>query len=294
MVDKIERDKMAATYGFALSFMQSDKELWALFNQAVKQTWDPNRFVAKLRDTKWFKTHSASVRNAIMQETSDPETYKAGVDQMFATARDAWGSMFGHAGLDNKRLRTWAETAYRMGWTQAQLVDRMTRGDRLKRVLRNKELGGTAAEMDTQIKQMARLYGVNLGGDWRRRQVAKLVKGNDTIGGVQKRMQDLAMREYKAFADRIAGGESVMDVAEPYIQTMASLLEMNPEDIALNNRLIQKALKQTTEDGKPAAMDLSDFARAVRQDKRWEYTDNAREEMASLTAEIARSFGHLG
>lgn len=293
MVDQIDKERLAQNYGFALAFMKSSPELWKLFNQAVRQTWTADRFVASLRGTDWFQNHSASVRNAIMQETSDPATYKAAVDQMYSTVRDAWGSIFGKANMDEKDLRSWAETAHRMGWSQAQLIDHLAKGVKFKALLRNGQLGGAAAQAEGQLQALTRAYGVDLGNQWRANTVKRLVTGDDTIEGVRQRVQELAMREYKAFSDAIAGGQSVRDIADPYIQKMASLLEMNPNDIALSNRTIQKALKQRDRDGKPAAMDLTDFEDFVRKDKRWQYTDNAREEMSSIVASLGQAFGLL-
>lgn len=293
MVDKIDKERMAANFGFALSFMKSDPELWKLFNRAVKQTWTADRFVAKLRNTDWFKKHSASVRNAIMQETSDPATYQANVNQMFATVKNAWGAMFGAGSMDQKDMRAWAETAHRMGWSEAQLIDRMTQGVNFRKTLRSRTLGGAAAELEGQVTALVKAYGVDLGSNWRATQIARIVRGDDTIEGVQQRVRELAMREYKAFADAIASGQTVAEIADPYVQKMAGLLEMNPADISIDNKMIQNALKQRTQDGKPAAMDFADFADAVRKDHRWQYTDNAREEMASVVANLAQSFGAM-
>jgi hypothetical protein len=292
VVDKLSRDELASSYGFALSFMQSDPELFKLFNQAVKQTWTADRFVAKMRGTKWFQHHSANVRNAILQQTSDPETYNAAVDQMYSTVRDAWGSMFGNTGND-KQMRQWAETAHRMGWSQAQLMDRMTKGVDYQKMLKNKNLGGTAAETDAQLDQLSAAYGLNVGKGWKANQVKKLVSGDDTIQGVQNRLRELAMREYAAFADDISGGSTVADIADPYIQRMADLLEVSPESIQVKDKMIQKALRQKAPDGKPAAASLSEFEDMVRQDHRWQYTENAREQMAGVTAQIAQAFGQV-
>lgn len=287
----INKQVMAANYGFALAFMNSNPELKKLFNQAVAGTWDPNKFIAKLRDTDWFKHHSANVRNAIMQETSDPATYKANVEQMYSTVRDTWGSMYGNAGMNEKQMRAWAETAHRMGWSEAQLVDRMSASLNYKKLLKQDNLGGKAAEVEGQLGALTSSFGIDLGKQWHARQLEKLMSGDDTISGVQQRVRDLAMREYKAFADRIQQGETVQDIADPYIQKMADLLEMNPQDIGLNNKMIQNALKQVTPDGKPAAMDLHTFEDFVRKDPRWQYTDNAREQVSSLTANLLQSFG---
>lgn len=101
------------------------------------------------------------------------------------------------------------------------------------------------------------------------------------------------MREYKAFASQIASGQTIQDIASPYMERMADLLEMNPAEVDVFNNKIQAALKQTDKDGKPAAMDLGSFADFVRQDKRWQYTDNAREQVNGLTAELLQQFGLL-
>jgi hypothetical protein len=291
--DGIDRDEMAANYGFALAFMESNPELKKLFNNAVRQTWTADKFIARLRNTTWFKKHSANVRNAIMQETSDPATYKANVNQMYATVKDSWGSMFGGASMNNKQLRTWAETAHRMGWSEAQLVDRMTRGINYRKLLRSNALGGKAAEVKTQMNSLLANYGIDLGDNWKAKQLEKLMEGDDTVQGVQGRVQELAMREYKAFADRIQAGETVMEIADPYMQKMASLLELNPNDVALKDKMIQSALKQTSNDGKHAAMDLHTFEDFVRKDKRWQYTDNAKKQVGDVTESLLRSFGLL-
>ena len=292
MPDKIDRQKMATDYGFALAFMNSDPELKALFNQAVKHTWATDKFVAELRGTKWFKQHSASVRNAILQETSDPATYKANVDQMVSTVKDTWGSLFGHSNqLDNGQIHTWAETAFRMGWSQSQLVDHMASSVNYQKMLKQNALGGKAAEYAGQLDALAANYGLSLGNQWRATQLSRLMDGGDTIGAVQKRVRDMAMRQYKAFADDIAAGATVKEVADPYVQRMADLLELNPNEIDLRSNLIQKALRQRTPKGKPAAMDLSDFEDMVRNDHRWQYTDNARAEVSDYAMAIGRSFG---
>ena len=99
------------------------------------------------------------------------------------------------------------------------------------------------------------------------------------------------MHEYKAFADRIAGGETVQSIADPYVQKMSDLLELNPNDVNVTDKRIQAALKQVTPDGKPAAMDLHTFEDYVRKDNRWQYTDNAKQQVAGATQDLLRSFG---
>lgn len=291
MPDKINKKKLAQDYGFALAFMQSDPELAKLFNQAVKNTWAPEKFIAQLRDTKWFKANSANVRNAILQETGDPATYQANVAQMAATVKQTWTKLFGTADMDDSQLNAWAETAHRMGWSEAQLVAQMTKGLDYQKLLVKKDLGGTAAEAAQQIDQLISSYGIDLGSQWKAAQIEKIVEGNDTLGGVQNRLRDLAKQEYGAFSAQIDAGQTIAEIADPYRQKMADLLELNPNDVTLKDSMIQKALKQRAQDGRPAALTLTDFADEVRKDQRWQYTDNAREQVSNLTQSLLSSFG---
>ena len=287
---KIDKREMAQSYGFALAFMNSNPELKRLFNQAVAQTWTPDKFVSQLRNTKWFKNHSATVRNAILLETSDPATFQASLDQMTSTVRDTYGSMFGSQ-MNDKQVSKWARMAVRMGWSQSELVDRITSTVDYEKMLKKDSLGGTAAETKAQLDSLAQNYGVKLGPQWKARQLAAIMSGDDTIAGVQSKVQEMAMREYKAFADRIAGGETITEIADPYVTRYAELLEQNPNAVGVDNDLIQRAMKQTGPDGKAAAMDLYTFEKEVRKDNRWQYTQNARQEVANVTSELMRSFG---
>lgn len=288
--DKIDRRTMAASYGFALAFMNSDPELKKLFNQAVQNTWAPEKFVARLRGTDWFKTKSAEVRNAILQKTSDPASYEANIEQMTATVTDTYGQLFGDD-ISPELLKKWATMAHRFGWSEGQLVDHMTQGIDYEKLMTSNRLGGAASEMKGQINTLLQNYGLKMGDDWKAKQLEKLVEGTDSAEGLQGRIQEMAMREYKAFADRIAGGETVAEIADPYVSKMADLLELNPYEVGVQNDMIQRALKQTGPDGAPAAMDLYTFEKEVRKDNRWQYTKNARKEVTDVTSELLRSFG---
>src|SRR5690606_40980145 len=81
---EISRSEMAAEYGLTLSFLNSNKELRALFNKAVKQTWDPARFQAAGRNTNWYKKNAEPWRQAQVLEKKDPATYEQRLAQVRA------------------------------------------------------------------------------------------------------------------------------------------------------------------------------------------------------------------
>lgn len=288
----IHEKEMATHYGMALAFLRSDPELKKLFHQAVRETWPAERFVAMLQGTKWFKHHSSAVRNAIMQKTSDPASWQANVDKMQSEVEDSWGKLFGDASHKKGQLHHWAQLATRMGWSPAQLTDHMMQGVKLQSLLTQKSLGGTATETQDQIKSLASQYGVQVGDHWTQHRIRSVLDGSTTMGGVQAQIKNLAMQQYGAFADRIQAGETMQDIADPFVQRMSDLLELNPNQIKLSDHAIQNALTQKDpKTGKVAPMNLADFSDAIRKDPRWQYTDNAKKTTADTTASLLQSWG---
>lgn len=77
-------------------------------------------------------------------------------------------------------------------------------------------------------------------------------------------------------------------VYAPYRNTMASLLEINPDSISLNDALLRTAIQGDKE------MPIYDFQRQIRKDNRWQYTNNARAEASNVATTVLRDFGFMG
>lgn len=287
---KIDYATMAANYGLALAFMNSNKELKALFNQAVKGSWQPAQFTAHLMNTKWFKSNSASVRNAILQRTSDPATYKANLDQMRATIQATWGGLWGTP-LSSTQLTQWATMAHDMGWNQDQITQHLGNATQWQQMMTSQGVGGKAGETMDSLRQLQQNYGVNYTKQWAANQAHNVLEGKDTLAAIEDRMRSQAATQYPAYAAALQSGQTMRDVADPYIQQMGNLLEIDPKDITLNDATIQKALRSTTSDGKPASLSMNAFEQQVRSDPRWQYTDNAKQTMYDATSDLLKSFG---
>jgi hypothetical protein len=48
--------------------------------------------------------------------------------------------------VDDATIHQWGETAFRMGWTQEQLIDHMGSAINYQQLISSNTLGGTAAE----------------------------------------------------------------------------------------------------------------------------------------------------
>lgn len=92
--------------------------------------------------------------------------------------------------------------------------------------------------------------------------------------------------------DRVAAlldqGIDLETVYAPYKRIMASVLEVNPDSISLNDPTLRGAI------GKDKEMTLYDFQRSLRKDPRWQYTNNAREEVSDAALRVLKDFGFQG
>ena len=86
-------------------------------------------------------------------------------------------------------------------------------------------------------------------------------------------------------------GDDPVDIAAPYKQRMARMLEMGEDEIDLNDSLLQKAMQGVGADGKPSVTPLYAFDREIREDPRWPQTDNAYEIYTRAGTDLLKTFG---
>ena len=75
---------------------------------------------------------------------------------------------------------------------------------------------------------------------------------------------------------------------DTYKETMASVLELDPTAIKLNDQTLRNAI------GPNGEMPIYDFQRALRKDARWQYTNNARKEVSDSVSKVLQDFGFVG
>ena len=77
-------------------------------------------------------------------------------------------------------------------------------------------------------------------------------------------------------------------IYSPYKQTMAAILEINPDSISVNDPTLRMGIGAVKE------MPLYEYQRALKQDVRWQYTNNAKEDVSNSVQRVLRDFGFMG
>jgi hypothetical protein len=89
-------------------------------------------------------------------------------------------------------------------------------------------------------------------------------------------------------AQMIDDGLDLETVYSPYRSAMASSLDLNPESITLDDPTLRMAI------GPDKEMSLYDYKKAIRQDNRWKYSQEANDEVTEMINQVKRDFGFMG
>lgn len=278
--------ELAETYGMSSAFLNSNPELKRLLNRATKEQWDPTMFKAELKGTKWFKVTSDANRKAQLMKSEDPATYKA----MVSASKVAASQMAVKMGaiLSDKALNKLASNIVNYGWQDAQIQDFL--GNYIK--FNDKHvLGGMAGNAFQQLRTLAYDNGVSVTDDQLKKQAAYVVKGVSTMEKEAANIRGIAMGTYPAFADQIEAGVNMKDIADPYVQSLAKVLELPATEVDMFNPKIKAALNRAGPDGKPSPMSLTDFENSLRDDPSWRKTDQAQNQVMMAGHQVLRDMG---
>ena len=86
----------------------------------------------------------------------------------------------------------------------------------------------------------------------------------------------------------LASGTDLATVYAPYKSQMAAILELSPESINFTDPTLRGAI------GPNGEMSIYDFQKALRKDARWQYTNNAREDVFQSVSKVLQDFGFQG
>lgn len=154
--------------------------------------------------------------------------------------------------------------------------------------------GGTASQARTSLAEFSAAMGVSYTPDYFDAAANAIARGDATIESFQDDMRAAAKGKYQGWAKQIDAGLTVKQIASPYMQSMASILELNPNEIGLDDQALKFGLNSADKDGNLVPMNLYDFEKSLRRDPRWQYTKNARDSYSNMAMMVMQRFGIAG
>ena len=288
--------KLGLSYALLTQLSESDDPeavaLYDFFNQLTKEYMDsPTGFsadaaVTRLNTQPWMQKYKRAAVEDMDFEARFPELYRENIQADVEILRDT-AAAFG-ASMTDEQLRDLAVQKRRMNMNESQLTNALTEYIAFD----SGNIKGSARTTQNNIKSWAMRNGLQLDNNMVNEYTRNIISGDTTEADV---LQDLRntylVGAFPAWADRIQAGMDPADIAAPYKQRMARMLEMGEDEIDLNDSLLQKAMQGVGADGKPSVTPLYAFDREIREDPRWPQTDNAYETYTRVGTDLLRMLG---
>lgn len=294
---EMTKDELASLASFTVAFYKHNSELWSLFKKAQSGSWDGARLLAATRNTKWFKTHNEAQRQSAVLKTSDPAEYDRRVTEMREKVRAITRQTGLGISTDKDRtahiLTRITNMAFNNQWSDQQIKQALATYKTVQtRVAHSRfETTGLAAEGERLARRLSRDYGIGASGELLGNLARDFALGKRTAENIQAYFIQKAKSTYAGVAQEIDSGLTVRQIAEPYIDSMARLWEINPNDIDVRDSNIRKALTSRAEDGNPMPRAIWQFEDDLRKSSRWKATNNARESLLGAGHAALRDMG---
>jgi hypothetical protein len=163
------------------------------------------------------------------------------------------------------------------------------------------------ASRNAKIRELADLaesYGLFFDNETLGMWADAILDNKKNVNGIQDtRFTEFLVQEsrskYAGFGDQLDADTNLRQLAGGYISELSRLLELSPADIRLTpdkmDPLLLRALTDIDpETGKPRRIPLWEFSKNIRQDDRWQYTNNARDTYMSAGTKFAKALGLAG
>lgn len=305
----------AAATDFALpeTLFKNIDSLRLLLEKYVKTPgMTADAFRKELRNDLWYKQNSKEIKERFIQyynyrdlqasgRAQGTTDYEMQIDKITASLAKRAAQIGSAAASDPAALRKAAENLYITNRSEDQsFID-----DFLAASIRT--VGGMIGGKGTQgytgqaltnyqeLVKTARSNGFQVsdiipGGANEQQVLQGIASGKLDINRVIQDARKLAAQGQPQYVrDLLSQGYNLDQVFAPYRQTMAAVLEIDdPNAIDLNDPLLRSAISDKGD------MNIYDFKKALRKDNRWQYTEQARQDVSSATLDILRDFGFQG
>ena len=285
--------------------------LKTILERYVNENWTADKLRKAIRDDVWYRQNSGAIKQRYVQLFNYRDLVKTGqaqgttqyeqdiakLERQIADKARAVGSGIAS---DPAALRKAAENMY---ITNVGIDDAMTT-DFIAAAIR--PIGGTIGGVGTEgysgqalkdyqaIQSIARANGFRVkdiipGGMNEQQVLQGIATGRLDANRIEQDARKMAAQGQPQYVrDLLGQGYNLDQVYAPYRQTMANILEINPDEIDLNDSTLRSAISDKGD------MNIFDFKKTLKKDNRWQYTENAKQEVSDMTLKILRDFGFQG
>ncbi len=273
-------ESVATAYGITADLIRAFPELQKVYD--LYKAGDTTQAELEYYKTNYYRNLTTTSKNRAQQKASQPGVYNQGLETFKLEQRRRLITK--GINLDEATFNSIMQSAYDKGLDDNQID--------LQALSKFKgTVGGETLGRVQTLEEYAKSFGMSYSPTTLNSWSQGLVSGTNTIFDIQEKIRRDAASAYPVFADDINKGTSVDALASAYKNSMATILEIDADTISYNDPTFRRALQYVGPDGKPAVKPIWQFEAELRQDPRWDLTDNARATVDSLSLKVLRDFG---
>ena len=297
-----EKRLFAERYSYAYGLFVNNKELMNLLRTAIRENWTNTRFASAIQSSKWYQKNDNNKRLAQAAEASDKASFDTTISGIAKRLSDRIAFYTGERiSATDPKLVERAKKLYRDNFRDWENeLDNTVKAEYLT-LQKNPDnifdLGGVLGRYQDTFMAEGRNYGQRITEDMAATYAMQVAKGDLTEDDIIDKIRRQAANMYPGYKDLIMQGVDVNQVADTYRGWAASLFEVDEDQIDISDpngigRYISDALTYKDEKGNYASMPLGAFKQQLRNDPRWQYTENARNAYLDFGTELLRQFGY--
>ncbi len=305
---------VAAEADFALPevIFNNVPSLKRILERYVAEDWTPEKLRKAIRDDVWYRQNSDEIKARFVQLFNYQDLVKSGraqgttdyemqIAKIEANLKKRAVEIGSAAASDPAALRKAAENLYITNRSEDKTYIDQFLAASIRPITGmiggkiTEGYSGDALTNYTALLKIARDNGFQLsdiipGGATEQQVLAGIASGTIDIDRVKQDARKLAAQGQPQYVrDLLSQGYNLDQVFAPYRQVMATVLDIgDPDQIDLNDPLLRSAI---TDKGD---MNLYDFKKQLRKDNRWQYTEQARQDVSTAALQVLRDFGFQG
>ena len=288
--------------GWAKDLINSVPELAGIFDTAARKgylTPDAGDVGKKnlenlIRESNWFQTNGATARKMLALEQTEAGEFAYQLEtaklQVQAQARDKGIQ------LSEQNANNLARQSLLGGWGERDRDQLLT--DALMALPRSTSDGsdpakatGSLGEYMRNLRNVAAMNGLTYSDDYYYQQANSALTGLTSIEDSISDIREEAAGLWPPYADKIRAGQNARDLASSYIQNMASVLQIDPDSISLDDPFIQGSITSFDDQGNPRPKSLWEQSNELRKDPRWIESNDGQNKIASAVSGVTAMFG---
>lgn len=248
--------------------------------------WSLSSVTSAVQSTPWWQQNGINVQKFLEDQANDPTgTFKTKLNAHIATIKEQMAT-YGIT-LSDDRITQIATEAYKWNWDPATVAQNVSNEFHY-------QTGQHTVFVD-KLSKDAKNYLVPLSDNTIQQWGQKLIANPAEQGNWTEFLKEQAKGMFPAFASRLDGNETMMDIASPYAKTAAQYLELDENDI-LNNMTDPKwmtALDTVDDKGVHKSLSPADWITKIKNDSvyRYDFTEQAKQGAAGMATDILKKFG---